>query len=89
MRTISAGTTPSFVRWLIDKAGPSERGSAAQKATQPSYDAHLAPLAEIFWKTYAKSQADKDCFAREKTTYGDLITRRKLPRTTTSAGSSS
>ncbi|MEA2749752.1 MAG: hypothetical protein QOI41_3895 [Myxococcales bacterium] len=71
---------PAFVRFLIDKAGPSERGSAAQKATQPSYEAHLKPLAEIFWKTYAKSQADKECFAREKAAYGDLITRKKLPK---------
>jgi hypothetical protein len=71
---------PAFVRFLIDKAGPSERGSAAQKATQPSYDAHLKPLAEIFWKTYAKSQADKECFAREKAAYGDLIAKKKLPK---------
>ena len=71
---------PAFVRFLIDKAGPSEHGSAAQKATQPSYDALLLPLAEIFWKTYAKSQADKECFAREKAAYGDLIAKKKLPK---------
>jgi hypothetical protein len=71
---------PAFVRFLIDKAGPSEHGSAAQKATQSSYDAHLKPLAQIFWKTYAKSQADKECFAREKAAYGDLIARKKLPK---------
>ena len=71
---------PAFVRFLIDKAGPSEHGSAAQKATQPSYDAHLKPLAEIFWKTYAKSQSDKECFAREKAAYGDLIAKKKLPK---------
>jgi hypothetical protein len=70
----------AFVRWVIEKAGPSERGSAAQKATQPSYDAHLKPLAEIFWKTYAKAQADEPCFTREKAAYGDLIAKKKLPK---------
>jgi hypothetical protein len=71
---------PAFVRFLIDKAGPSEHGSAAQKATQASYDAHLLPLAETFWKSYAKSQADKECFARERAAYGDLIAKKKLPK---------
>ena len=71
---------PAFVRWLVDKVGPSERGSAAQKATQPYYDAHMRPLAEIFWKTYVKAQADQACFAREKAAYADLIAKKKLPK---------
>jgi hypothetical protein len=71
---------PAFVRFLVDKAGPSDHGSAAQKATQAAYDANLKPLAQIFWKTYAKSQADKECFAREKSAYGDLIAKKKLPK---------
>jgi len=71
---------PAFVRALVDKAAPSERGSAAQKATQAAYDASMKPLAEIFWKTYAKSQADKECFAREKTAYANLIAKKKLPK---------
>lgn len=71
---------PAFVRFLVDKAGPSDHGSVAQKATQAAYDANLKPLAEIFWKTYAKSQADKGCFAREKAAYGDLIAKKRLPK---------
>jgi hypothetical protein len=71
---------PEFVTWLVEHAGPSTRGSAAQKATQASYDAHLKPLAEIFWKTYAKAQADQACFTREKTAYADLIAKKKLPK---------
>ena len=72
--------SPAFVRWLVDKVSPSERGSVAQKATQPMYDAHMRPLAEIFWKTYAKAQADQACFKREKATYADLIAKKKLPK---------
>ncbi len=71
---------PAFVRALVEKAAPSEHGSAAQIATQAAYDASMKPLAEIFWKTYAKSQADKECFAREKTAYGNLIAKKKLPK---------
>lgn len=71
---------PAFVRFVIDKAGPSEHGSAAQKATQSAYDASMKPLAEIFWKTYSKAQSDKECFAREKNAYGDLIAKKKLPK---------
>jgi|GEM_PF-2778142 len=71
---------PAFVQWLLDKAGPSDRGSAAQKATQPYYDSHMKPLAEIFWKTYVKAQADQACFKREKAAYGDLIAKKKLPK---------
>ena len=71
---------PAFVRWLVDKAAPSERGSAAQKAAQSYYDAHMRPLAEIFWKTYGKAQTDKACFAREKAAYADLIAKKKLPK---------
>jgi hypothetical protein len=71
---------PAFVRFLVDKAGPSEHGSAAQKATQAAYDSNLKPLAHIFWRTYAKAQGDKECFAREKTAYGDLIAKKKLPK---------
>jgi hypothetical protein len=70
----------AFVQWLVEKGAPSERGSAAQKATQASYDAHLKPLAEIFWKTYAKAQADQACFTREKAAYADLIAKKKLPK---------
>lgn len=71
---------PDFVTWVVEHAGASPRGSAAQKATQASYDAHLKPLAEIFWKTYAKAQADQACFTREKTAYADLIAKKKLPK---------
>ena len=71
---------PAFVRALVEKAAPSEHGSAMQKATQAAYDANMKPLAEIFWKTYAKSQADKECFAREKTAYANLIAKKKLPK---------
>jgi len=71
---------PAFVRWLAEKAGPSAPGSAAQKATQSSYDHHLKPLAQIFWKTYAKAIADPACFAREKAAYAGAIARKKLPK---------
>ena len=71
---------PAFVRALVERAAPSEHGSAAQMATQAAYDSSMKPLAEIFWKTYAKSQADKECFAREKTAYGNLIAKKKLPK---------
>lgn len=71
---------PAFVRWLVDHAGPSERDSVARKATQAAYDATMKPLAEIFWKTYGKARADQACFAREKATYADLITRKRLPK---------
>ncbi|CAN5925596.1 hypothetical protein BH11MYX4_BH11MYX4_06540 [soil metagenome] len=71
---------PAFVRWLVDSAGPSARGSAVQQATQASYDASLKPLATIFWQTYEKTQNDAACFAREKAAYGDLIARKKLPK---------
>lgn len=71
---------PAFVRWLVDKAGPSERGSVTQKATQASYDSHLKSLAQIFWKTLVKAEADKACFAREKAAYADLIAKKKVPK---------
>lgn len=71
---------PAFVHWLVDKASPPERGSAAQKATQPYYDSHMKPLAEIFWKTHAKAHADQACFKREKAAYADLIAKKKLPK---------
>lgn len=70
---------PAFVRWLVEAGAPSARGSAAQKATQPVYDASVKPLAEIFWRTYQKARRDPACFTREKTAYADLIKRKKLP----------
>jgi hypothetical protein len=71
---------PAFVRWLMDAAAPSPRGSAGQRATQASYDRHMKPLAEIFWKTLTKARAEPVCFAREKKAYADLIAKKKLPR---------
>jgi hypothetical protein len=71
---------PSFVRWLVDNAGPSPRDSGARTATQAAYDAHMKPLTEIFWRTYSKAQRDPACFAREKSTYSDLIAKRRLPK---------
>jgi hypothetical protein len=71
---------PAFVRWLVDHAGPSPRESAARRATQASYDANLKPLAEIFWATLGKARRERECFDREKTAYGDAITRKKLPK---------
>lgn len=71
---------PELVKWLVDKAAPSARDSRIQKMTQPSYDRHLKPLAEIFWLTLQKSKKEPDCFEREKKAYGDLIAKKKLPR---------
>jgi hypothetical protein len=71
---------PEFVDWLVTHAVPSERGTIAQKATQASYDAHVKPLATIFWKTLSKARQDTACFAREQTAYGDLIARKQLPK---------
>jgi hypothetical protein len=70
---------PDFVKWLVEKVPPSPRDSPAQKLTQPAYDKHLKPLAEIFWKTLQKAKAEPDCFQREKTAYADLIAKKKLP----------
>jgi len=70
---------PAFVRWLVDTAGPSPRGSAAQRATQASYDEHLRPLAEIFWKTLEKARREPACFQRERTAYADAMKRKRLP----------
>ncbi len=71
---------PAFVRWLVDRAGPSPRGSVAQRATQKAYDAHLKPLAEIFWATLGKALQNRECFEREKSAYAGLITQKKLPK---------
>jgi hypothetical protein len=70
----------AFVRWLVTDAGPSARGSAAQLATQQTYDAALKPLARIFWKTYEKAIGEKECFGREKTAYANAITAHRLPK---------
>lgn len=70
---------PAFVKWLVDVAGPSPRGSAAQQATQAAYDANLRPLAEVFWRTLAKIEADGACFEREKKAYAGLLAKKKLP----------
>lgn len=70
---------PEFVKWLVEKVPPSPRDSATQKLTQPAYDKHLKPLAEIFWKTLQKAKAEPDCFNHEKTAYADLIAKKKLP----------
>jgi hypothetical protein len=72
--------SPAFVRWLGEKAGPSPRGSAAQKATQAAYDAHLRPLAEVFFRTYEKASRDKACFQREQAAYAALIAKKKVPK---------
>ncbi len=66
---------PAFVRWLVDKVAPAERGSLAQKATQASYEANLRPLAEIFWKTLEKLRADEACFSRERSLYKGAMAR--------------
>lgn len=71
---------PAFVKWLVEGAAPSPRGSAGQQATQPFYDAHLKHLTEIFWKTYEKAKRDDACFMRERTAYQDLVKRKQLPR---------
>ncbi|HEY8075461.1 MAG TPA: hypothetical protein VIF62_15155 [Labilithrix sp.] len=71
---------PAFVRWLVDHAGPAPRQSAARAATQPAYDAHMKPLAAIFWKVLQKTQRDAACFAREKDAYADLVAKKKLPK---------
>ncbi|MBX3209948.1 MAG: hypothetical protein KF764_33265 [Labilithrix sp.] len=71
---------PAFVRWLVDNASPSPRDSAARKATQPSYDAHLKPLAEVFWRTLEKARREQGCFDREKNAYAAAIARRALPK---------
>lgn len=71
---------PAFVRWLVDHASPSPRDSAARKATQPSYDAHLKPLAEVFWRTLEKTRREQSCFDREKSAYAAAIARRALPK---------
>jgi hypothetical protein len=71
---------PAFVRWLSEHAGPSARGSSAQKATQASYDRNLAPLAEVFWTTYEKARHEPECFAREKAAYAQAIERHTLPK---------
>lgn len=70
---------PEFVKWLVDKAPPSGRDSAARKLTQPYYDKHLAPLAEVFWRTLRKAKDEPACFEREKKAYADLIAKKKLP----------
>lgn len=70
---------PEFVKWLLEKAPPSPRDSAVQKATQPYYDKHLEPLAKIFWVTLQKAKSEPECFEREKKAYSDLIAKKKLP----------
>lgn len=70
---------PELVKWLVEKVPPSPRDSAAQKLTQPAYDKHLKPLAEIFWKTLQKAKREPECFQREKTAYAALIAKGKLP----------
>ncbi len=71
---------PAFVRWLVDHAGPSPKDSAARRGTQAAYDAHMKPLATIFWKTWQKAQANAACFAREKNAYADLVAKKRLPK---------
>lgn len=71
---------PAFVRWLVDKAGPSPRDSALRKVSQSYYDASMRPLAEVMWWAYQKLKADEGCFAREKASYAARISARTLPR---------
>ncbi len=78
-RTEFGHYNPDFVKWLVDKVPPSARDSAVQKATQPHYDKHLKPLAEIFWVTLQKAKSEPECFEREKKAYADLIAKKKLP----------
>lgn len=66
---------PAFVQFLIDHT-VSERGSVAQRATQPAYDRHLKPLAQIFWLTLGKIKAEPACFEREKKAYQRAIQRK-------------
>lgn len=70
---------PAFVTWLIEKAGPSPRDSAARVMMQDAYDAKVKPLAEIFYFTLVKARREADCFDREKTAYQALIAKKKLP----------
>jgi hypothetical protein len=71
---------PAFVRWLLDAAAPSPRGSALQVATQRDYDVAVRPLADVFWKSHVKIRRDAACFTREKALYETAIAKRALPR---------
>jgi hypothetical protein len=71
---------PAFVRWLVDRAAPAGRDTAARRATQAAYEANLRPLAEILWKVHEKATADAACFERERRQYEALLRARALPR---------
>jgi hypothetical protein len=71
---------PAFVRWLVDNAAPSPRGSPLQTSTQHAYDTVARPLADVFWKTHLKIERDRECFLREKTLYESAIVRKTLPK---------
>jgi hypothetical protein len=63
---------PAFVQWLVDN-GVSRRGSALQRATQHSYDAHLKPLAQTFYWTLEKATKNPACFEAQKQAYAAAI----------------
>jgi len=67
---------PAFVEWAVEQV---PQGRKPDPATQVVYDASIRPLAEVFWKTYAKITRDKACFDRERTLYEDAIKNKKLP----------
>jgi hypothetical protein len=67
---------PVFVQWLFNN-GVSAHGSVVQKATQGAYNTNLRPLAEVFWKTYQKINADRACFDRETANYKAAIASHK------------
>ncbi len=71
---------PAFVAWLVEKGAPSPRNSRAREATQASYDAHLKPLATVFWRTLGKVRRETACVAREKSAYANAGAKKQLPR---------
>ena len=71
--------SPAFVTWLLDKAGPSERGTLGQEVTQTAYDTSLRPLARIFWQTHQKMVAEAECAGKERAAYQRGIANRTLP----------
>jgi hypothetical protein len=64
---------PRFVRFLVDHLVPAATDPAFRERTQPLYDAHVKPLAQIFLATYNKLEANPECRDREVARFQALL----------------